>query len=63
MISFLSQLFFELVECVRFNANWSSAALFDHAEDTCEFIDFVLANVHMLLDTVDRTSLEIGCWI
>jgi hypothetical protein len=59
MISPLSQQFFKLVEGIRLDANGLSTALLNHTKNARQFVDFVLANVDVLLDAVDWTSFEI----
>lgn len=59
MISSLSQWLLELVERVRFGADWLSRALLGDTEHARELVDFVLANVHVLLLTVDGSSFKV----
>lgn len=59
MISLLPQLFLELVECIRLRADRLATAFLDDAEDTRLFVNFVLANVNVLLHAVYRTTFKI----
>lgn len=59
MISFLPQLFLEFVERIRLRADRLSTAFLDDAEDTRLLVNFVLANVNVLLDAVNRSTFEI----
>lgn len=59
MVPLLSQLFFELVECIRLDAYWLSTAFLDNTEYTCLLIDLVFTNVDMLLVTVNWPSFKV----
>jgi hypothetical protein len=63
MISPLSQQLFEFVECIRFNADWLTTTFFNHTENSCLLVNLILANVDVLFDAVDWTTLEISIWI
>lgn len=59
MISFLSKLFFELVESIRLRADRCSTALLNHTEDSGLLVHLVLTNVDMLFDAVNRSAFEV----